>query len=212
VFLQNYHALAIFYNYRIIFLLKISWNRSTVRYTESTVAGAWVHGLSLNESCRLPGQRLRLKKNEGISHNLIVVVNVGMDDSRWLGRQGRRTQPAVATHWSKPLPTLRSTKLNKVFTYGIVETWGIRFAHLGTAADGGGGWRRLATARRFGWLWASNPASSGAPLVKMKAPKGVVVFDDPSGMVDLARAVAHRRNGELHTAARVLTTADQNSS
>jgi hypothetical protein len=56
------------------------------------------------------------------------------------------------------------------------------------------------------------PASSGAPPVKMKALKGAVVFDDPSGMVDLARAVAHQRSGELHTVARVLTIADQNLS
>jgi hypothetical protein len=56
------------------------------------------------------------------------------------------------------------------------------------------------------------PASSGAPPVKMKALKGAVVFDDPSGMVDLARAVAHQRSGEIHTVARVSTIEDQNSS
>jgi hypothetical protein len=65
--------------------------------------------------------------------------------------------------------------------------------------------------RQFGWLGASTPASSGAPPVKMKAPKGAAVFGDPSGMVDSARAVAHRHDGELHMAARVLTIADQNS-
>jgi hypothetical protein len=31
--------------------------------------------------------------------------------------------------------------------------------------------------------------SSGAPPVKIKAPKGAVVFGDPSGVVDSARAV-----------------------
>jgi hypothetical protein len=41
--------------------------------------------------------------------------------------------------------------------------------------------------------------------------KGAVVFGDPSETVDLARAAAHRRGGELHTAARVLTIVDQNS-
>jgi hypothetical protein len=50
-----------------------------------------------------------------------------------------------------------------------------------------------------------------APPVKMKAPKGVVVFSDPSRTVDSARAAAHRCGDELHTAARVLTIADQNS-
>jgi hypothetical protein len=65
--------------------------------------------------------------------------------------------------------------------------------------------------RRFGWLQASTSASFGAPPVKMKAPKGAAVFNDPSGMVDSARAVTHRCGGELNTVARVLTVADQNS-
>jgi hypothetical protein len=79
--LQNYHASAIFYNYRITFLLKISWNRSTVRWTESTVAVAQIHGLSLNENRRLADKRLRLKKCEGVSDNIIVAINAGMDGS-----------------------------------------------------------------------------------------------------------------------------------
>jgi hypothetical protein len=66
--------------------------------------------------------------------------------------------------------------------------------------------------RRFGWLRASTPASSVAPPVKMKEPKGAAVFGDPSGTVDSARAAAHWRGSELHTAARVLTIVDQNSS
>jgi hypothetical protein len=68
----------------------------------------------------------------------------------------------------------------------------------------------LATVRWIGWLQASTLASSSAPPVKMKAPKGVAVFSDPSRMVDLARAAAHRHGGELHTAARVSTIGDQN--
>jgi hypothetical protein len=39
-----------------------------------------------------------------------------------------------------------------------------------------------------------------------------VVFGDPSGTVDSARAMAHQREGELHTMARVSTIADQNLS
>jgi hypothetical protein len=74
--------------------------------------------------------------------------------------------------------------------------------------DGSG---RLTTARRFIRLRASTPASSVARPVKMKAPKGAAIFGDPSGMVDSARAAAHRRGDELHTMARVLTIADQNS-
>jgi hypothetical protein len=52
---------------------------------------------------------------------------------------------------------------------------------------------------------------SGAPPAKPRAPAWVSVFDDPSGTVDLARAVAHRRGGELNTAAMVLIFAGQNS-
>jgi hypothetical protein len=70
--------------------------------------------------------------------------------SEWLGvapangrRSGRRcNQLAAVAHRSKPLPVLRFTKLDKVFTYGIVATRGSRLAHLELAADGGGGWRR----------------------------------------------------------------------
>jgi hypothetical protein len=126
---------AIFDNYRIIFLLKILWNRSTVRWTESTVAGARVHELSLNERHRLADQQHRLKNTKGVSDNLIVAVNAGMDGSRW------HAQPTAAAHRSKPLPPFWSTKLDMAFTYDIVVTWGTRFANHGTAADGGGHWR-----------------------------------------------------------------------
>jgi hypothetical protein len=46
-------------------------------------------------------------------------------------------------------------------------------------------------------------AGSGAPPAKLRASAWASVFGDPSGMVDLARAAAHRRGGELNTAARV---------
>jgi hypothetical protein len=65
--------------------------------------------------------------------------------------------------------------------------------------------------RRFGWLRASTLASFDAAPVKMMAPKGAVVFGDPSRMIDSARAVAHQCGSELHTTSRVLTIADQNS-
>jgi hypothetical protein len=61
--------------------------------------------------------------------------------------------------------------------------------------------------RRFGWLRALTPAGSGED----EGTKGVAVFSDPSGMVDSARAVAHRHSEELHMAARVSTIVDQNS-
>jgi hypothetical protein len=92
----------------------------------------------------------------------------------------------AAAHRSKPLPAPRPTKLDMVFTYGIVAMRGTRSADLGTAA-----------VRWFSWLRASSLASFGAPLVKMKAPKGAAVFADPSGMVVSAWAAAHRRGGEL---------------
>jgi hypothetical protein len=58
-------------------------------------------------------------------------------------RSGRqRNWPTVVTHRSKMLPALRFTKLDKAFTYGILATRGSRSAHLGMAADDGGGWRR----------------------------------------------------------------------
>jgi hypothetical protein len=66
-----------------------------VRWTESTVAGERVHRLSLNESHRLADQWLRLKKCEGVSDNLIMVVNAGMDGSRQLDRQGRSDRGGV---------------------------------------------------------------------------------------------------------------------
>jgi hypothetical protein len=69
--------------------------------------------------------------------------------------------------------------------------------------------------RRFGWLRASTPASSSASPMKMKAPKRVVAFGDPSETVDSARVVAHRHGGELHTVAslhRIIDGKDSNTS
>jgi hypothetical protein len=57
----------------------------------------------------------------------------------------------------------------------------------------------------------SMAAGSGAPSAKMRAPAWVSVFGDPYRTVDLARAVAHRRSGELNMAARVSIFAGQNS-
>jgi hypothetical protein len=50
-----------------------------------------------------------------------------------------------------------------------------------------------------------------APLAKLRALAWASASDETPGAVDLARAMAHRRGGELHTAARVSTIADQNS-
>jgi hypothetical protein len=45
----------------------------------------------------------------------------------------------VAAHRSKPLPVLRFTKFDKVFTYDIVVTRGTQFADLGTTVAAGDG-------------------------------------------------------------------------
>jgi hypothetical protein len=97
--------------------------------------------------------------------------------SEWLGATPaggrcsgrRRNRPAAAARWSKPLPTLRFTKLDKVFTYGIMVTRGSQFAHFGMAADDGEGRRRrgdLAQARRrwqraLGLLWQNREHQRG---------------------------------------------------
>jgi hypothetical protein len=54
-------------------------------------------------------------------------------------------------------------------------------------------------------------AGSRAPSAKLRALAWASVFGDPSRMVDLARAVAHRRSGELSTTTRVPFFAGQNS-
>jgi hypothetical protein len=52
---------------------------------------------------------------------------------------------------------------------------------------------------------------SKAPPSKLRAPTWVSVFGDPSVMVDLAWAAAHRHGGELNMMARVSIFAGQNS-
>jgi hypothetical protein len=66
-------------------------------------------------------------------------------------------------------------------------------------------------ARRLGASSVSMAAGSRAPPAKSRAPAWVTVFGDPSGMVDLTRAVAHRCGGELNTTARVSIFVGQNS-
>jgi hypothetical protein len=52
---------------------------------------------------------------------------------------------------------------------------------------------------------------SRAPPAKLGAPAWVAVFSETPGVVNLARAVAHRRGGKLNTAATVSIFAGQNS-
>jgi hypothetical protein len=70
------------------------------------------------------------------------------------------------------------------------------------AGDGEAVW--LALGVKAGKLRCSSSEDEGT--------KGAAVFDGRTGMVDSARAAAPRRGGELHTAARVSTITDQNSS
>jgi hypothetical protein len=53
-------------------------------------------------------------------------------------------------------------------------------------------------------------AGFGAAPSKPRATAWASVFGDPFGMVDLARAAAHQRGGELNTAAMVSIFAGQN--
>jgi hypothetical protein len=89
--------------------------------------------------------------------------------SEWLaatptGRRhsGRwRIRPAAVARRSEPLPALRFTKLDKVFTYDIVATQGSRFAHHGwqrTAVVAGDG---EATRRKLGVDGGELRGSSG---------------------------------------------------
>jgi hypothetical protein len=65
--------------------------------------------------------------------------------------------------------------------------------------------------RRLDARSTSMAVGSGAPPAKPRALACAFVFGDPSGTVDLARAAAHRRGGELNMVARVLIFAGQNS-
>jgi hypothetical protein len=125
--------------------------------------------------------------------------------------RGRRSgqwsnRPMAAARRSKPLLALRSTKLDKIFTYGIVAMRRTNFAHLGrTSGNNGGwcGWGGSAQARRR-WRWAL-----GVPLAKPWAPAWAAAFSETPGVVDLPWAVAHQLGDELNTAARVSIFAGQ---
>jgi hypothetical protein len=57
---------------------------------------------------------------------------------------------------------------------------------------------------------ASMKVGSGSPPAKLRAPVWASVFGDPSETVDLARAAAHWRGGEINTVASVSIFAGQN--
>jgi hypothetical protein len=74
----------------------------------------------------------------------------------------------AAARRSKPLLALRSTKLDKIFTYGIVAMRRTNFAHLGrTSGNNGGwcGWGRLAqVCVDGGGLWGSSGYTEGTSM------------------------------------------------
>jgi hypothetical protein len=82
-----------------------------------------------------------------------------------VARSWWRARPAAAAHRSKPLPALRSTKLNKVFTSGIMATRGTRFVTLGrqrtAVAAGDGEAVRLASSVDAGKLQCSSSEDEG---------------------------------------------------
>jgi hypothetical protein len=94
---------------------------------------------------------------------------------------------------------------DEVFTYGIGATWTTNFAHLGRMAGNNGDW-----CGRGGSAQARRQWQRAAPA-KPRAPAWELASGKTPGVVDLARAAAHQCGGELHTAARVLTIAEQNS-
>jgi hypothetical protein len=65
--------------------------------------------------------------------------------------------------------------------------------------------------RRLGASSVLMAACCGAPPAKPRALAWALVFGDPFRTVVLARAVAHQRDGELNTVARVSIFACQNS-
>jgi hypothetical protein len=83
---------------------------------------------------------------------------------------GQRNRPAAAARWSNLL----------------CSPW----------EDVGQQWRMV----WVGWLGASSASmamGSGDPPAKPRAPAWASFFGDPSGMINLARAVPHRCGGEL---------------
>jgi hypothetical protein len=146
VFLQNYQAPGIFGINELFFYRKFGGigPRSV----------DWVHGgRSMSPRTLIKwkpsadGSMAQIKTREGVSDNLIVAVNAGMNDLRWLGQQGWRDR-------------------GKVYTYGIVATRRSHLAHLGMEAGGWRWWGDSAQARRQwrrapGLLWLNRAHQRG---------------------------------------------------
>jgi hypothetical protein len=70
---------AIFWNNQIIFLLKYPWNRPTVSWTESTMAGPWTTGQGTILDRRPSDGRHGFKHLKGYPPHLIVIVDLECD-------------------------------------------------------------------------------------------------------------------------------------
>jgi hypothetical protein len=110
-----------------------------------------IHGLrltslraSLNDGRWPPDRRLGLNQvNHYSCSNLHSISRNGRLGATLVGGRcscRRHHRPTAAAHRSKTLLALRSTKLDKVFTYGIVAMQRTYFAHHGRTSGNRGGW------------------------------------------------------------------------
>jgi hypothetical protein len=178
------------------------------------VHGLWLMSLraSSNDGRRLPDRWLGLNQVNHYSWSNLHCRS----RSGWLGA----TLAGGAALRSAVQPA-RSGGSPEVAVYGAPNLsfqWGFHLRHWGDVKkllcspceDVGQQWQ-LVSAGRLDASSASMTAGSGAPPARPRAPAWASVFRDPSGTVDLARAVAHQPGGELNTTARVSIFANQNS-
>jgi hypothetical protein len=89
VFLQNYQVPGIFGINELFFYRKFD---RIVPWSIDQVHGGWSTSprTLIKWESSADGSTAQIKTREGVSDNLIVAVNTGMNGSRWLDRQGRR--------------------------------------------------------------------------------------------------------------------------
>jgi hypothetical protein len=98
VFLQNYQAPGIFRINELFFYRKFS---GIGQWSIDRVHGGWSMSPQtlIKWGPSADGSRARIKTREGVSDNLIVAVNVEMNDSWRLSRQGRRDRNSAPGLW-----------------------------------------------------------------------------------------------------------------
>jgi hypothetical protein len=94
--------------------------------------------------------------------------------------KGQRIQPAAVARRSEPLPALHFTKLDKVFTYGIVAMRGSRFAHLGIVFSFPGGFHTPAQvpclSLQVGPLGIVSPLRSTEPPPPLPSSRATALY------------------------------------